>query len=396
VKREVRVCHVITLLELGGAQDNTLYTVGSLRPPFRAMLVAGPGGILDDEARRLADVEVRFVPALVRPIRPLRDLRAVTGLARLFRRLRPDIVHTHSSKAGIIGRAAARAAGVPIVVHSIHGFGFHDGQPRWLRAALVGLERAAAPLTTHFIAVSRANLDRGAALGIVDPARASVIRSGIRVAAFGAAAAAAGPPGLALARRALGLPPGVPVVGMIACLKPQKAPLDFVDAAARVAAARPDAHFVIVGDGELRARVEARARAVGLEGRLHLPGWRRDIPEVMAALDIVVLTSLWEGLPRVVPEAIAAGRPIVATAVDGTAEILRDGDNALLAAPRDRAGIAERILRLLQDPGLGPRLVERARPLLREFDIEAMVRAQEDLYHKLLEAAANAARRRAA
>jgi glycosyltransferase involved in cell wall biosynthesis len=284
---------------------------------------------------------------------------------------------------------------VPIVVHSIHGFGFHDGMPGWLRAGLVGLERAAAPLTTHFIAVSRANLERGVALGIVVRERASVIRSGIHIDAFRAAASAAGQPGVAL-RRELGVGAGAPLVGMVACLKPQKAPLDFVDAAARVAASRPDVQFVMVGDGELRPAVAARARAVGLEGRLHLLGWRRDVPEVMAALDVVVLTSLWEGLPRVVPEAIAAGRPIVATAVDGTAEILRDGDNALVAAPGDRVGIAARIERLLVEPGLGPRLVEKARPLLQEFDIDAMVRAQERLYRRLLDEAAARRQRRAA
>jgi glycosyltransferase involved in cell wall biosynthesis len=391
----VRVCHVITALELGGAQDNTLHTVRGLAPPFRASLIAGPGGLLDDEARAIPGVEVWFERSLVRPIRPFTDLRAVATLTRSLKRLQPDIVHTHSSKAGIVGRAAARAARVPIVVHSIHGFGFHDGMPRWLRAGLVGLERAAAPLTTHFVAVSRANLERGVALGIVARERASVIRSGIHIEDFRAAADATARPGVAL-RGELGLAAATPLVGMVACLKPQKAPLDFVDAAARVAAARPDVRFVMVGDGELRAAVVARARAVGLEGRLHLLGWRRDVPAVMAALDVVVLTSLWEGLPRVVPEAIAAGRPIVATAVDGTAEVLRDGDNALVAAPGDRVGIAARIERLLADPRLGPGLVERARPLLAEFDIDAMVRAQERLYRQLLDAAAAQRRSRAA
>jgi glycosyltransferase involved in cell wall biosynthesis len=384
----VRVCHVITALELGGAQDNTLHTVRGLAAPYQASLIAGPGGLLDDEARAIPGVEVRFERSLVRPIRPFTDLRAVAALTRALKSLRPDIVHTHSSKAGIVGRAAARAARVPIVVHSIHGFGFHDGMPRWLRAGLVGLERAAAPLTTHFVAVSRANLERGVTLGIVTRERASVIRSGIHIDAFRAAAAAAGTPARAALRRELGLGAGTPLVGMVACLKPQKAPLDFVDAAARVAAARPDVRFVMVGDGELRPAVLARARAVGLEGRLHLLGWRRDVPEVMTALDVVVLTSLWEGLPRVVPEAIAAGRPLVATAVDGTAEILRDGDNALVAAPGDRVAIAARIVRLLTEPELGPLLVERARPLLAEFDIDAMVRAQERLYRRLLDEAA--------
>ena len=383
----VKVCHVITRLDLGGAQENTLHTVRTLRSPYHASLVAGPGGLLDDEARASDGIEVHFLPALVRPIRPWRDLRAVAGLARLLLRLRPDIVHTHSSKAGIVGRAAARVAGVGIVVHSIHGYGFHEGQPAWMRAALVGLERAALPLTSHFIAVSRANLERGAALGIVDPRRATVIRSGVRIEAFRAAAHDRAAARAALAA-AIGAPPAAPLVGMVACLKAQKAPLDFVAAAARVAAARPDARFLIAGDGDMRSQVETRIADLGLGGRFHLLGWRRDVPHIMAALDVVVLTSLWEGLPRVVPEAIAAGRPIVATAVDGTGEVLADGINALVTGPSDPSGIAARVVRLLGEPALGAALVERARPLLAEFDIDAMVRAQEELYRRLLEARA--------
>jgi glycosyltransferase involved in cell wall biosynthesis len=379
----VRVCHVITRLDLGGAQENTLHTVRNLKPPYQACLVAGPGGLLDTEASGSAGVDVHFVADLCRPIRPWRDLRATAALVRLLRRLRPDIVHTHSSKAGIVGRAAARAAGTGIVVHSIHGFGFHDGQSPWVRAGLVTLERAAAPLTTHFVAVSRANLERGAALGIVDPDRATVIRSGVRIEAFRAAARERDGARRALAAE-IGAPPPAPLVGMVACLKPQKAPLDFVDAAARVAAAHPEARFLIAGDGELRADVERRVAAAGLCGRFHLLGWRRDIPALMAALDIVVLTSLWEGLPRVVPEAIAAGRPIVATAVDGTAEVLTDGDNALLTGPGDPGAIAACVVRLLKEPALGTGLSARAQPLLAEFDIDAMVRSQEELYRRLL------------
>ncbi len=377
-----RVCHVITCLELGGAQENTLHTVRTLRPPFRAGLLAGPGGLLDEEARRT--VEVEFVPSLVRPIRPWRDLRALADLTRRFRRLAPDIVHTHSSKAGIVGRLAARAAGVPIVVHSIHGFGWNDRQPAAMRGALVAAERLVAPLTTHFIAVSRSHIGRGAALGVLAPEHASLIRSGVRLAEFAAAGADYAAARAALARE-LGLAAGARVVGMVACLKPQKAPLDFVAAAARVATRHPEAHFVMVGDGELRAAVETAATAVGLGDRLHLLGWRRDIPRLTAAFDVVALTSHWEGLPRVVPEAIAAGRPIVATAVDGTAEVLRDGDNALVAPAGDVEGLAARLARLLESPELGEALADRARPLLAEFDIDAMVRSQEALYGRLLE-----------
>ena len=381
----IRVCHVITLLELGGAQETTLYTVANLRPPFRANLVCGAGGLLDEEARRIPGVAPTFLPSLVRPICPVADLRALLGLTALFRRLRPHIVHTHSSKAGILGRMAARLARVPIVVHSIHGFGFNDRQPALLRSLLLALERRAARSTTHFIVVSRANLERGVALGIVAREKATLIRSGVMLGRFEAAGREEASRSASGFRRELGLSPGAPVVGMIACLKPQKSPLTFVEVAARVAAKLPDASFVLAGDGELRARVLARAAALGLGGRLHVLGWRRDIPRVMAALDVLLLTSLWEGLPKVLPEAIAAGVPVVATAVDGALDILDDGVNGFLCNPGDVEGMAERVRRLLRDPELRRELAGRARAVLPQFDIDAMVRAQERLYSQLLD-----------
>jgi glycosyltransferase involved in cell wall biosynthesis len=386
----IRVAHVITRLDLGGAQDNTLHTVSRLGPPFEARLYAGPGGLLDTEATARLGGTLGFVPSLVHPIHPLRDPQAVFALARELRRFAPAIVHTHSSKAGIVGRAAARLAGVPVVVHSIHGFGFHDGQPAWLRAALVAAERMARPWTTHFVSVAATHLERGAALGIVDRDRATVIRSGVHLVDLAAAAERATRRGRAAGRASLGVPAEGPIVGMVACLKPQKAPLDFVEAAARIAAARPDASFVIAGDGPLREAVAARAQALGIEARLHLLGWRRDVPDLLAAFDVAVLTSLWEGLPRVVPEAIAAGRPLVVTAVDGAAEILKHGEHALLVRPSDPEAVAREVLRLLGDPDLGRRLVDAARPLLQGFDIDRMVGEQEALYARLLEKAPEA------
>ncbi len=384
IDRNVRVCHVITHLDLGGAQDNTLYTVTHLRPPFRPALICGPGGYLDAEARALPGVEVSFVPSLVRPIRPWQDLLCGKRLARLMRRDRPSIVHTHSSKAGIVGRIAARLARVPIIVHSIHGFGFNREQPAALRALLVAAERAVAPLTTHFIAVSRANLEEGQARGIIPRERASLIRSGIRLDAFEEAGARRDEHREAL-REEIGRPSGTPVVGMIAPLKPQKAPLDFVEMAARVAREYPQASFVLIGDGELRDAVTERAASLGLSDRLHLLGWRRDVPGLLAGLDVMVLTSSWEGLPRVLPEAIATGVPIVATAVDGTTDILEDGVNALVRPVHDPEGAGAVVIRFLKDPVLGSRLAERAQAVLDQFDIDGMVRAQEALYRRLLE-----------
>jgi len=383
--RAVRVCHVITRLDLGGAQDNTLYTVSHLRAPFVPSLVCGPGGILDREALRLG-VPLRFIRALRRRIRPHRDLEAIARLARVFREERPDIVHTHSSKAGIVGRLAARLAGVPHIVHTIHGYGFHSGQPWMLRRALIGAERLAGRVTTHFIAVSRANLEEGIALGLYGPDRVTLIRSGVRLEDFSAAArGGAGQEARAALRRELGLSGDTPLVGMVACLKPQKSPLTFVEVAARVARQAPAAAFVLAGDGELRPQVERRARELNLAARLHLLGWRRDVPRLMAAFDVLLHTSRWEGLPRVLPEAIAASVPIVATGVDGTRDILRDGETGFVCAPHDAEGLAAGVLRLLGDRHLAAAIALRARSVLPEFDIDGMVRAQERLYLALVQ-----------
>jgi glycosyltransferase involved in cell wall biosynthesis len=312
-----RVLHVITQLELGGAQQNTLYTCAHLdRGRYEPVLACGVGGYLDDEARALPDVPVHFLASLVRPVRPHRDAAAVASLVRLMRRLRPGIVHTHSSKAGILGRWAAWIASVPRVVHSIHGFGFHDGQSPVVRGAYVAVERAVSGFTDAFIAVSHANREEGIARGIFTPQRCRVIRSGIDLSRFRASRARRGE-----LRRELGLGPEAPLVGMIACLKPQKAPGDFVEVARRVLAEEPRATFVLAGDGELRGEVEEGvARIPGGAERIKLLGWRRDTDRIVADLDVLLLTSRWEGLPRVLPEAMAAGLPVVATAVNGSPE----------------------------------------------------------------------------
>lgn len=376
--RPLRVCHVITLLEPGGAQRNTLYTVGHLdRTRFTAQLVAGAGGPLDDEARALPDVAFETEPRLVRPIDPRADLAAVPALVRRLKRLAPDIVHTHSSKAGIVGRWAAALAGVRTVVHTVHGWGFHPAQPRASRALFVLLERWAARVTTQWIAVSRANAEDGGRLGIVDPGQVRIIRSGIDLARFRAARRSG------RLRAELGLADETPLAGMIACFKPQKAPLDFVAVAARVARSHPDAHFVLAGDGELRPAIERALAEAGLGERVHLLGWRDDPDVVTGDLDVLVLTSLHEGLPRVVPEAMAAGVPAVATAVDGTPEALVDGVTGFLHATHDVEGMAASVGRLFADRALARRMGEEGAARVAPWDIDEMVRAQERLYLEL-------------
>ena len=380
----VPVVHVITQLELGGAQQNTLDTVQRLdRARFAPQLVCGPGGMLDDEARRLPDVPVHFVSELVRPVRPLRDLAATRRISALLAPLAaagPAIVHTHSSKAGIVGRRAAARARAGPVVHSLHGYG-HAALSPPVRPLGLWAERRAARHTDAFVAVSRATIECGRALGLFGGRPVHLVRSGVDLARYAGADAAR-----AATRAQLGLPPDAPVVGLIGNLKPQKAPLDFVELAARVAARRPECRFLLAGDGELRPAVEARVAQRGLGERLQLLGWRHDVPALLGALDVLVLTSAWEGLPRVCPQAMAAGRPIVATAVDGIPEAVRDGVNGRLFARGDVEAGAAHVLALLDDPALRRRMGEAGREAAGEFAVERMISQLEALYDELLAA----------
>jgi glycosyltransferase involved in cell wall biosynthesis len=287
------------------------------------------------------------------------------------------LVHTHSSKAGILGRWAARGAGIRAVVHTYHGFGFTPGQPPALRRALIAAERATRPLTTAFVCVSRDNLEVGQRLGVLDPARTRLIRSGFPLSEFR-------PGTLSTLRDELGVEAGTLLVGMVACLKPQKAPVDFVLAAARVRQAHPSARFVLAGDGELRPQVEAAIAAHGLGGAVMLLGWRRDVPNVLAALDVCVLTSRWEGLPRVVPQALAMGVPVVATAVDGTPEAIAHGVTGLVVPPGRPEAVAGEVIRLLSEPALRRRMSAAGPASVREFDAETMVAQLVELYDALV------------
>jgi glycosyltransferase involved in cell wall biosynthesis len=375
----LRVVHIVTQLELGGAQQNTLFTVSHLDPArYQPVLITGQPGFLDEEARALPGVEFHRVRSLVRSIRPWADLRALWSLTALLRRMKPAIVHTHSSKAGILGRWAARFAGIPIIIHSIHGYGFTPNQHPLLRQFLIGLERVTGRFTTRFFAVSEANRRLGIDLRLFSADQCTVVRSGVDLRALRQTRV-----DLVAKRRELGLEPGCPAIGMVAPLKPQKAPLDYVRMAALVRERRPDARFLLVGGGVLRPAVESEVERLGLSGRFHLTGWRRDVPEIMRCLDLCVLTSLWEGLPRVYLEALASGVPVVGTRVDGAAEVIQDGVNGYLLEPGDVQGLAERVVYLLAHPDMAARMGAQGQSLTEEFDIREMVRRQDREYERL-------------
>ena len=374
-----KVFHVITKLELGGAQKVTLMTLERLpREQYQLGLATGPEGLLVDWANQIPDIQRVWIPSLIREVRPVQDLLAFLGLWRLFRRERPDIVHTHSSKAGILGRWAARLAGVPVIFHTAHGFGFNDFQRPLVRKVYVWLERVTSRITTKLVVVSYANAEKGEKSGVFKHGDWVLCRDAISVKEF----MQPGPRKTQL--RAWGVPEDKVIVGMVACFKPQKAPVDFVKVAARVLQETDRVHFVMAGDGELRAEIEQAIREAGIESSITLLGWHKDMPEFYRNLDIVVLTSLWEGLPCVFSEAMAGELPIVATNVDGAREAIRDGENGYLHEPHDIEGMARSVLLLAGDGQLRCAMGRRGKSRVMEFDISTSVAALESAYKECL------------
>ncbi|MBI4387077.1 MAG: glycosyltransferase family 4 protein [Elusimicrobia bacterium] len=383
--RKIKVVHLITRLDFGGAQKNTLYTVSHLDiNRFDVTLLSGPGGTLDPEAKSLCSSPERpfrlcYLSSLARSILPWRDLAAFISIWRFLRAAEPDIVHTHSSKAGILGRLAARLAGVPVILHTYHGFGFHEGQPWIVRAFYARMEKLCCRVSAESIFVSEANRRYAVRYGLISPTSGVLIRSGVALAGYPAAL-----PDKAQKKASLGCRMHKPMVVSIGNLKPQKNPDAFLRVAQRCLQELPETSFALIGDGEDRARLEARILSLGLHGKVHLLGWRRDAAEILAAADAFVLTSLWEGLPRALVEAMRSGLPCVAYATDGVQDVLKDGQNGFVVPLGDEDLLAQRLLGLLKDPGKGEALGRAAAASIgTEFDIDFMVRRQEELYARL-------------
>lgn len=382
-RERTKVLHIITRLIIGGAQQNTMITASQLDSrKFDVMLVSGPqtgseGSLIGEVTRR--GVKLQILQELVREISPFKDLAALLKLYRLMRSQAFSIVHTHSSKAGILGRIAAKMAGVPVIVHTVHGWSFHDRMRAPRRWLFVTLERWMAAMSDALVVVSSVLEEMGLREGIGRPGQYVTIYSGIDLTEFDQSASERDQK-----RRELGIPAGVPVIGTIGRLSPQKSPEDFLAAARKVIQQMPEVRFLIVGDGPLRGRVEESIRATGISDKVLLTGIRHDVPGLMASLDVFVLSSLWEGLPRVIPQAMAAGRPVVCTNVDGNAEAVLDGVNGLLVPARDTDALADAILQLLRDPGLARQMGLEGQRRVTKFSAQKMLEDIEMLYQNLL------------
>jgi len=378
-----KVLHPITRLIIGGAQENTMLTAQLLRADgWEVDVVSGPqtgseGSLIETVRER--GIPLILEPTLVREVNPVKDFLAIFRLARLMRQGKYSIVHTHSSKAGIVGRWAAKLAGVPIIVHTVHGWGHHDYQHPLVRAYYILLEKITLPITDKLIAVTGKDIDKGLRDGIGKRSDYLVIRSGIELDRFGHPQVPR-----ETTRAAWGIPADAPLIGSVTRLSPQKAPLDFVRAAALVAQRYPNAYFMMVGDGPLRGEVEQLATELGIANRLVLTGLRRDVPELLAAFDLFALSSLWEGLPRVLLQAMATSLPVVATACDGSAEAIETGVNGFLVPPGEPTQLAERLCDLLEQPALAQQMGSAGYARVEEFSDRGMVKAIAALYAELL------------
>jgi glycosyltransferase involved in cell wall biosynthesis len=381
----MRVTHVITRLIVGGAQENTIASVFGLRekPGIEICLIsgpsAGPEGSLEsafDHAPQL----LTTLPSLVRPVHPWKDVLALRQLANLFRSQRPHIAHTHSGKAGVLGRLAAARAGVPIIVHTVHGPSFGPFQGPMANAAFRFAERYAGKVTSHFVVVAEAMKQQYVAANIGRPEQYSRIFSGFDLAPY-----LSTKNDLQLRAR-FGLGPNDIVVGKIARLFKLKGHDSLFAVAPELVKRCPQIKFLLVGDGEWRRRFEMSARSAGLAGHFIFTGLvpPTEVPALVGIMDAVVHLSLREGLPRALPQALAAGKPVVAFDCDGAREVCFDADTGFLVRPGDLPALTEAILRLAQDAGMRDSFGRRGQQFVRDhFGIEHMVGSLYHLYLKL-------------
>jgi glycosyltransferase involved in cell wall biosynthesis len=381
----MRITHVITRLIVGGAQENTVASVLGLRekPGMDVDLVAGPTLGPEGSLESLfADhpLLLTIVPQLIRPLHPWKDFLAWRRLTQLFRERRPEIVHTHSGKAGILGRLAAARAGVPIILHTIHGPSFGPFQGPLANSLFRFAERYAARVTTHFVVVAEAMKQQYLAAGVGSLDQFTKIFSGFPLEPF-----LSSTNDLQLRAR-FGLSPEDIVIGKIARLFKLKGHDDLLAVAPRLVRGCPRIKFLLVGDGPWRGRFENRVRSLGLEKHVVFTGLVAPaaVAPLVGIMDLLVHLSLREGLPRALPQALAAARPVVAYDSDGAREVCLDNETGFLLQSGDLPGLHERLLQLAQDAALRERLGRCGRQFVQpRFGVQRMLDDLHQLYLRL-------------
>ncbi len=386
----MHVAHIITRLIIGGAQENTLHNVEDQIRDFgdRVTLITGPGlgpeGSLEERARS-SGADVCWLPQFRRNLHPWRDWSSYREILRWLRETQPDLVHTHASKAGILGRWAAARLGIP-AVHTIHGASFHYGQSALAYRLYQTLERQAARSTARFISVADAMTDQYVAARVAPRDKFVTISSGFDVEPF---LTPPRPP--AEVRRELGLAPEHIVIGKVARLFHLKGHEFVIEAAQPVLERFPQVRFLFVGDGILRDQYEHRLDELGIRERFVFAGLvpPQRVPELIHAMDIVVHTSLWEGLARVLPQGLIAGKPVVSYAIDGAKEVVIPGETGCLVPPQSVTELADALCDLAGNPDLRARLGQTGRSRFTDqFRHQTMTRRIREVYAQVLQSRA--------
>lgn len=383
----IRILRVITRLNIGGPARHVVLLNQALDDGalFTSTLVAGTtapheGDMLD--FAREHGVEPRIVPSLGREISPLDDLVSLATIVRFIRVEKPDVVHTHTAKAGTVGRLAAHICGVPLIVHTYHGHVFHSYFGPTKTRVFLTIERALGLVTDRVVAIGNGQRDEIAGYGVVPRRKLVPIPLGLELEQFLTAEDLRG-----RLRAELRIDPDVPLIGIIARLAPIKAHELFFEAAAIVLSQIPNAQFLVIGDGERRAELGALVESLQLTKSVRFLGWRSDMPAVYADLDVVALTSLNEGSPVSLIEALAAARPVVSTSVGGVPEVVVDNVTGLLTPSRDAKTLASAIVTLLRDPAAARRLSTAGRRhVYPRYDASRLIDDVRDLYLRELTA----------
>ena len=399
----MRVTHVITRLIVGGAQENTIASVLGLRAKrgLEVDLISGPtygpeGSLVssfefgvscseltpppDNSKFKTRNPELTIVPELVRPMHPLKDFIAIRKLEKIFRELKPDLVHTHSGKAGFLGRLAAARAGVPVIIHHIHGPSFGPFQGPLANFIFTAAERRAARVTTHFVCSANAMMHLYLAAGIGRPEMFTRVFSGFKLEPFLNAA------NDAALRKKLGFNESHFIIGKIGRLFKLKGHADLVNAFSKILSQVPHARLLFVGDGSLRGEIENQIHALGLDGKVFFTGLvpPGEVARYIGVMDCVAHLSYREALSRALPQALAAGKPVVAYDFDGADEVCRENETGILIRTGDTKAAAEKLLLLARDPELRSKFGRTGTAFVSEnFSVEKMVEAQYTVYQQL-------------
>ncbi|NOZ63597.1 MAG: glycosyltransferase family 4 protein [Caldiserica bacterium] len=383
--RRIKVLHVITRLILGGAQENTIYTVEGLKKfGYEVTLYTGPPlgpeGSLAGKAGELG-IHPVTIPSLRRNPHPVLDYASFGTLLALFKKNKYHIVHTHSSKAGILGRWAAYFSKIPIIVHTIHGLPFFPYQHPFLNFLYLNSERITAPITDKIITVCEAMKFKALSAGVGKEHQYATVYSGMELDPFLSTVPS---PQL---REKLGIKEGEVVIGKIARLFPLKGHKFVVRIAPEVIKKFPRVKFLLVGDGILREKLMERIKELKLEDRFIFAGLvpPEKIPDYLALMDIVIHTSLREGLARVIPQAMAAGKPVVTWDLDGSGEIVQEGETGFLIPSQEEEKLKKAIFCLLENRELREKMGEKGKKLVDPlFRKEEMARRIHEVYQELL------------